>query len=571
MLKELTICNFALIDELHIRLEPGLNVLTGETGAGKSIIINAINLIVGERADVEQIRSGADVAIVEALFDIRAHNALRELLRNEGWQDIPDELVIRREVQRSGRSRCTINHRGANVKLLKRVGALLIDIHGQHEHQSLVRPEAHLHYLDQFGSDSIAQLRSRYQSLYDALQRVEQRRRQLLSSEREREQRIDLLRYQINEIDAAQLQLGEEEELTAERQRLMHAEKLASVAQRAVQLLSGDEESLGAVGMIGEVVSELQRAVEWDGNLEQHRGELEGILYQLEDIAVTLSDYAAHVEFNPSRLEEVESRLALLKQLKRKYGDSIEEILAYRQRIGEELEALESYEVHVEELERQATELRHQLEEVAVQLSNARRDAATQLERAMTKQLRSLMMDKTRFKVSIVREADENGLRVDGECVAFNREGIDEVEFLIAPNPGEPLKPLAKIASGGELSRTMLALKALLQRAHEIPTLIFDEIDVGIGGRTAEAIGAKLKDVARYAQVICVTHLPQIACMADLHLGVEKAVVRGRTIVRVRELKDDERIRELARMLAGAQITSTSLRHAEELLARSAK
>lgn len=189
----------------------------------------------------------------------------------------------------------------------------------------------------------------------------------------------------------------------------------------------------------------------------------------------------------------------------------------------------------------------------------------------MTKQLRSLMMDKTRFKVSIVREADENGLRVDGECVAFNREGIDEVEFLIAPNPGEPLKPLAKIASGGELSRTMLALKALLQRAHEIPTLIFDEIDVGIGGRTAEAIGAKLKDVARYAQVICVTHLPQIACMADLHLGVEKAVVRGRTIVRVRELKDDERIRELARMLAGAQITPTSLRHAEELLARSAK
>ncbi len=569
MLKLLRVKNLALIDELELELGPGLNVLTGETGAGKSILINAISLAVGERADVEQIRTGADTAIVEAVFQLHGHEAIRRAL-NEFGCDETSELIVCRVLERIGRTKCFINGRPVGLKMLKRIGELLVDIHGQHEHQSLLRPETHLAYLDRYGGERLWGLIEEYRSLYDSLKEVEGLKRRMMSSERERERRIDLLRYQAREIDAAKLVPGEEEELKAERQRLLHSEKLLEAIGRMRKCLRGEEDVEGAIPLLSAVLVELRRASQWDRRLSEHSEQIEQAIYSLEDVAEQIDEYASGLEFNPTRLEAIESRLALISALKRKYGDSIEEVLSYRQRIEAELSLLESHEERLEELERRSVELRQRLSQVAGELSRARCEAAKEMEMAMEEQLRSLMMDKARFKVSIVREVDEDGLSVDGEKYAFDRDGIDRVEFLISPNEGEPLKPLAKIASGGEISRVMLALRAILRSAHEIPTLIFDEIDVGIGGRTAEAVGMKLKGVSKFAQVICVTHLPQIACMADTHISVRKVTERGRTLIRAHHLSFDERVAEIARMLAGTRITETTLKQAAEMLTRQA-
>lgn len=570
MLKLLRISNFALIDELELELHPGLNVLTGETGAGKSIIVNAISLVVGERADVEQIRTGADVAVVEAVFDLGANRSLLESLKRLcGFES--DTLVITRALERTGRTKCTVNGHPVNLKTLKCIGGLLVDIHGQHEHQSLLHPETHLAYLDRYGGERVSTLLSAYRSLYDELKGIEDLKRELVSSERERERRIDLLRYQIREIDEARLMPGEEEELRSERQRLIHAEKLAEAVERVRRSLHGSENVSGALPMLSEAFAELKKASQWDGKLTSFYKEIEQLIYSLEEVARAIDCYAAGLEFNPHRLEEIESRLALISSLKRKYGDSIEEILAYRERIEHELKMLERHEERLDELERRSSELYQKLSQIACELSMVRSEVAKSMERAMEEQLHSLMMEKARFKVSIVRETDENGLLIDGERFAFDRDGIDQVEFLISPNVGEPLKPLAKIASGGEISRLMLALRAILHSAHEIPTLVFDEIDIGIGGRTAETVGEKLKGVSKFAQVICVTHLPQIACMAELHISVEKVMRRGRTFIKVRRLSsDEERIAEIARMLAGSSVTETTLKQAAEMLARRA-
>ncbi|MCS7252999.1 MAG: DNA repair protein RecN [Armatimonadota bacterium] len=565
MLKLLKVKNLALIDELELKLHPGLNVLTGETGAGKSILINAISLAVGERADIEQIRTGADAAIVEATFDLSGREAIQQTLKELCGSE-QDELVICRVLERIGRTRCFINGHPVSLKALKRVGELLVDIHGQHEHQSLLHPETHLAYLDRYGGERLKELLEEYRSLYDALKEVEGLRRKIMSSERDRERRIDLLRYQIREIDAAKLVTGEEEELRSERHRLLHSEKLIEAVERVRRCLHGDEEAEGAVPLLMSALAELRKASQWDDGLNEHSGQIEQLLYSLEDVTKCIDEYASKLEFNPQRLEEIEGRLALISALKRKYGDSVEEVLAYRQRIEAELNLLESHEEHLEELERKSSELRQRLAHVAGELSKVRNESAKEMERAMEEQLHSLMMDRARFKVSLVREVDENGLAVDGDKYAFDRDGIDRVEFLISPNEGEPLKPLAKIASGGEISRIMLALRAILRSAHEIPTLIFDEIDVGIGGRTAEAVGKKLKSVSRYAQVICVTHLPQIACMADAHISVRKVIHRGRTVIQVHHLSFDERVAEIARMLAGARVTETTLKQAAEML-----
>lgn len=569
MLKLLRVRNLALIDELELELNRGLNVLTGETGAGKSILINAISLAVGERADVEQIRTGADSAVVEAVFDLREHKAIQRALKELGCGEA-DELVICRVLERVGRTRCSVNGHPIGLKVLKRIGELLVDIHGQHEHQSLLRPETHIAYLDKYGGERLGSLLEEYRQLYDSLKEVEALKRKMVSSERERERRIDLLRYQAREIDAAKLVPGEEEELKAERQRLLHSEKLLEAVRRIRRCLCGDEDSEGAIPLLSEALAELRRSSQWDERLGEHLEHVGQAIYSLEDVAKWIDEYASKLEFNPLRLEEIESRLALISALKRKYGDSVEEVLAYRQRIEEELRLLESHEEHLEELERRSAELREKLSEVATRLSAARCEAAREMEKAMEEQLHSLMMDKARFKVSIVREEDEGGLSIDGMRYAFDRDGVDRVEFLISPNEGEPLKPLAKIASGGEISRVMLALRAILRSTHEIPTLIFDEIDVGIGGRTAEAVGMKLKSVSKFAQVICVTHLPQIACMADTHIVVKKVTKHGRTLIQAHQLSFDERVAEIARMLAGARITETTLKQAAEMLNRRA-
>ncbi len=565
MLTELLIRNLAIIDEVQVPFQKGFNVLTGETGAGKSIIIHALNFLVGEKGDIDLIRTGADVMVVEAVFELGHCPQVKETLEELGIEPEDDTLILSRELSRSGRSRCRINGRAATVAMLKQIGRSLVDIHGQHEHQSLLEPSNHLRFLDAFGGEEVLRLKERYASLYRQLMQVEREIAELQKSERDRMQRLDLLRYQADEIDKANLREGEEEELLQERQLLANAERIVERANYALQRLMGDD---GALDNLGDALQTLKEIAHLDPALSSWYDALSQAFDTIQEIGFELERYVSRIEFNPERLDEVESRLDLIRRLKRKYGDTISAILQYREQIERELQKLETSEERLEVLQKERERLRGELAEAALALSQARQEIAHQLERTVQNHLKALMMEKARFKIALDRIHDPNGLKLPDGSFAFGRDGIDQVEFLIATNPGEPLKPLAKIASGGEISRTMLALKASLQRTHEIPVLVFDEIDVGIGGKTAEAVGEKLREVSRYAQVLCVTHLPQIAALADWHLQVEKVAEGKRTRVKVTPLQFEERVKELARMLSGRQITPASLQHAQELLAR---
>ncbi len=565
MLIELIIRNLAIIDEVQVPFQPGFNVLTGETGAGKSIIIHALTFLLGGRSDTDLIRTGADTMVVEAVFDLRSCPQAKSVLTELGMETEDDTLLLSRELSHSGRTRCRINGRAATVTMLKQIGKALVDIHGQHEHQSLLDPTTHLQFLDSFGGEEIVQLKERFATLYRRLTAIERQLRELQQSERDRMHRLDLLRYQRDEIDRAALREGEEEELLQERELLVHAERIAERVREALRGLSGDR---GALDTLGDAIQALKDIAPLAPSLQEWSSLLAQAFDTVQEVALELERYAARLEFDPNRLEEVESRLDLIKRLKRKYGDSIAAILHYREQIEQELQRLESSEERLEQLQKEREEVRSELAQVALALSHARRDLAARLERTVQEHLKALMMERARFKVALDYLPDPDGLALPNGTFAFGRNGIDQVEFLIATNPGEPLKPLSKIASGGELSRTMLALKASLQRTHEIPVLVFDEIDVGIGGRVAEAVGEKLREVSRYAQVLCVTHLPQIAALADGHLRVEKVTEGKRTWVVVTPLSPEERIREIARMLSGKQITAASLQHAQELLER---
>ncbi|MFN4180901.1 MAG: DNA repair protein RecN, partial [Armatimonadota bacterium] len=423
----------------------------------------------------------------------------------------------------------------------------------------------HLRFLDAFGGDELLRLKEQYMGFYRQLMQVERELSELQQSERDRIQRLDLLRYQAEEIDKANLREGEEEELLQERQLLANAEKIVERVNYAVQQLMGDE---GALDSLGNALQALKEIAHLDPILSEWQSALSQAFDTLQEAGFELERYASRIEFDPERLDEVENRLDLIRRLKRKYGDTISAILRYREQIERELQKLETSEERLETLQKEREELRSKLAEAALALSQARKEVAHQLERTVQSHLKALMMEKAKFKIAIDRIPDPNGLKLPDGVFAFGREGIDQVEFLISTNPGEPLKPLVKIASGGEISRTMLALKASLQRTHEIPVLVFDEIDVGIGGKTAEAVGEKLREVSRYAQVLCVTHLPQIAALADWHLQVEKVTEGKRTRVIVTPLQFEERVKELARMLSGKQITQASLQHAQELLSR---
>lgn len=563
MLTELLIRNLAIIDEVRVPFQSGFNVLTGETGAGKSIIIHALNFLVGARGDVELIRTGAETMLVEAVFDLSNYPQIKAVIEELAYELEDDILILSRELSRTGRVRCRINGRAATVALLKQIGKALVDIHGQHEHQSLLDPANHLRFLDAFGGEELMALKKNYTNLYRKLMQIERELAELQQTERERVQKLDLFRYQIDEIDKANLREGEEEELMQEKQLLANAERIAERIGYAVRWLMGDG---GALDSLGNAIQALKEITDLASPVCEWHNALSQAFDAIQEVGFELERYASQIEFDPERLEEVESRLDLLKRLKRKYGDTIPAILQYRQQIERELEKLERSEERLEVLQRESEQLRREVAEAAMALSKARQEIARQLERTVQNQLKALMMEKAKFKISIERFYDPNGLQLPDGTFAFDKDGIDRVEFLISTNPGEPLKPLAKIASGGEISRTMLALKASLQRIHEIPVLVFDEIDVGIGGRTAEAVGEKLREVSRYAQVLCVTHLPQIAALADWHLQVEKITEGKRTRVLVTPLEHQERVKELARMLSGKQITPASIQHAQELL-----
>jgi DNA repair protein RecN (Recombination protein N) len=551
LLSELTILDFAIIDELKLDFSAGFSVLTGETGAGKSIIIDAVSNLLGVRADSDLIRSGSEGARVEGVFSLSPNMQaeLKPLLEEHGLHDGGQTLILTREIRTNGRHVARVNGRAVTLGVFGEFGQRLVDIHGQGEHLSLLRVRHHLRFLDRYGG-----LRDQQRAVAEQVQVLRSVRAELSAlrqDERELARRADLLQFQVKEIEDASLKGGEEQELLSERKVLLNAEQLSQLADAAFGRLRGGEEQHSTIDMLGSVLRDLSELEKLDPAVAAQRKLVEDASYQLEDLARELRSYRDGVEFNPVRLEIVQERLELLHNLKRKYGDSIEQVQQFAERAAKELHDITHNEERLAELEAEEAELVASVGELAAELSAARREVATRLESAVESELQDLNMKGARFEVDMGWKEAVDGVLVDGKRYAFDASGIDRVEFLISPNVGEPPKPLAKIASGGETARLMLALKTVLTNADDVPTLIFDEIDQGIGGRAGGIVGRKLWRLTSGHQVLCVTHLPQLACYGDLHLKVDKAQTDGRTVTRVHVLDQAGRLQELAAMIGG--------------------
>ena len=584
MLHELRIRNFAIIDELQLNFGPGLNILTGETGAGKSIIIDALGLLLGDRAVSEAVRAGADRAEIEATF--RLTNSATEsneksvltTLHEQGLED-PDGdewLVLSREVRTGGRNVCRVNGRAVSLQILSDITARLVDVHGQGEHLSLLRPRTHLNLLDRYAG--LPASREEVAAKVAELRQVRDQLSHLRQDARATAQRIDMLRFQVEEISAADLQEDEDEALEGERRRLSSVETLLTLAQAGQAILSdGESDVPGAIDLVAEAVGRVEKLARIDPGMEETAGEGQGLLDQLADLARTLQRYAEDLEFNPQRLAEVEERLELIANLKRKYGDTIAQINVFGAEAQAELAALSNREVRTAELESAEEILLRDVGELAAKLSRQRRTAGEQMARAVEVELAALHMDGARFGVTVRQAERADGVPLpDGRRVAFDAGGVDQVEFLISANPGEPLKPMVKVASGGETARLMLALKSVLADADATSTLIFDEIDQGIGGRVGAVVGQKLWTLTGQAggstrlphQVLCITHLPQLAAFGDLHLTVNKRVQtengRERTRTQVNQVDGASQIEELMQMLGA--VTAAGRRSVEEMI-----
>jgi DNA repair protein RecN (Recombination protein N) len=566
MLSELRIENFAIIDRLEISLKTGLIAFTGETGAGKSIIVDALETLLGGRAEALMIRSMAERANIEAEFRIlpQVRERLHSILQREDLLDDPEYLTLGREIRSNGRNVARVNGRTVSAGLLREIGEQLVDLHGQSEHLSLLRVREHLSLLDRYAG--VEDLHVVYLKTFRELEAARKELHNLRQAEGESARLSDLLSYQINEIQAARLQPGEEQDLRAERTRLANAEGLATLSQQALLALDeGTPESPASLDLFGKVVEALTDLTRIDPSLDALAGETQEIFDRLSDLARELRNYAEEIEFNPKRLDQVEERLDLIHNLKRKYGQTIPEVLSFAEKAREQLETITHAEARIAELENQEKELLSILGEKGLALSNKRREAASLLKSEIERELLDLQMPGARFEVDFKLAEDRNGIQLsDGRYLAFDNSGLDKVEFLIAPNPGEGLKPLTKIASGGETSRLMLALKNVLARADQVPLLIFDEIDQGIGGRVGAVVGNKLWQLAHLHQVICITHLPQLAAFAGQHFLVQKQVKDERTLTAVEDLHGEARVRELAQMLG--EVSEGTLQSAREML-----
>jgi len=562
MLKEIRIQNFAIIENLVVNFKKGLNILTGETGAGKSIIIDALNLLVGGRADTDSIRSGEATALVEGIFQISDGETLA-IVQEIGIESDEGEIHIKRQISNSGKNRCFLNDSQITVTTLAKLGDRLVDLHGQHDHQALLHPEIHVELLDLFGKskpslDKFAKEFANYQSQVKKL-------RSLKMDEQERLQREEFLGFQISEINAANLSEDEEEEIKAEKNKLRHAEKIRSAIQQSQTLLS--EQSGSILENLRRILKELEPITEVDKDLLTPFELSQSAFYELEEVEDVLRSHDRTLEFNPSRLEEIEDRLAEITGLKRKYGNDVSEILKKRDQFAAELEQLAGNEENMKQLSADILSKEKIVSKLAIALAEKREAGAKSLKAGVEKELKELHMNGVRFGVQFSYPQDPEGfVEYRKEKLKPSPLGLGNLEFLFSPNLGEDLRPLAKIASGGELSRIMLALKSILNEQDTIPVMIFDEVDAGIGGRVAEKVGDKLKKVAETKQVFCITHLPQIAGMASSHYRVEKHVQGKRTRSGIRQLEFEERVEEVARMSSGEKITDASLKHARELI-----
>jgi DNA repair protein RecN (Recombination protein N) len=553
MLAELNIRNFAIIDEMKVTFDGGLNVISGETGAGKSIIIGAVGLILGDRANVDMIRSFEDAAVVEALFDIRGQEGLRKRIGEIGFGD-GEELIVRRVVSRSGKNRVYINGALASLASLAAIGETLINICGQHEHQMILNPENHADILDEFGG--LMPLRAAYRDSYDRYRSLNERLRGLQELGKKKEEREEFLRFQIGEIAQAEVRAGEDAALLEEKKVIANVQKLIDCADAAYETLYGKSGSvLAEFRTAASAVKEIRKI---DNSLKLSDEEMEELYYRIEEAAFTLRDYAKRLSFDPARMEAVEERLELLGRLKRKYGGTLDAVIAKQAGAEDELRSIASVDEEIETLLTAIAGEKKRLSDAAELLSARRREVAAALRETIEKEIRTLRMENSRFEV-VFRD------RPEGDA-AFTEKGTDDLEFYLSANVGEEPKPLRAIASGGELSRIMLALKKVLARTGSVGTIVFDEVDSGIGGATAQIVGQKLREVSRHHQVLCITHLPQIACCGDRHYRVVKRVAGERTNTSVAVLSEEERLEEIARMLGGVELTEKTREHAREML-----
>jgi DNA repair protein RecN (Recombination protein N) len=563
MLVELSIENFAIIDRLLLRFEPGFTVLTGETGAGKSIIIDALQASLGARTGSEVVRGAASHAVVEAVFDLRGdeRDLLAPVMNEYGLED--DTVIMRREISSAGRSGARINGRAVPLSVLTALGALLVDIHGQSDHLSLLQRQRQLDVLDHYGS--LIELRNRVRDAVREYGRLRRELEELVSGQRAAEQRLDLLRFQVEEIGGAALRAEEDHDLESERTRLANAERITQLSTDAHDALGGEAES--ALEAIDRATSAVRDLASIDPSMRALAERLDGVRYEVEDVAQEMRHYRDTVEYDPRRLEEVEARLDLLNRLERKYGSSLDAVIAFGEQARIEMEQVENLDQHIEDLRCAVEDLERQAGALAAELSSARREAADSMTAAMSEALQGLGLRGTSFEVDLTQSEDSSGLPVSGQSgrFSYSQSGIDSASFLVSFNPGEPMLPLEKVASGGETSRFLLALKSVLAGADRTPTLIFDEVDAGVGARSGSVVGERLRALAGRHQVISITHLPQVAALADHHVTVEKGMGKDQTTVNVRAVEGPERVLELAEMMSGTG-SEAARRSAEELL-----
>lgn len=568
MLKSISIRNYAIIDEADSEFEPGLNIITGETGAGKSILIDALGLILGERASNEMIRAGAEKAVVEGVFSVASNRKIKSLLEANGL-DEQDALILRREVSAKGQNRCFINDTPVNLAMLKEAGDYLVDLHGQHEHQSLLRPQTHIEYLDDFGG--LDGLLNEYRRSYDTLSSLFDDRDRLRQQEAVLKERRDLFEFQLKEIDAVHPQPGEEDALEAELRILENSEKLHEATSRLHQMLyEGDQAVYDQLVLARNQLEDLAGI---DKSFEDLKNECASAAAMISEVTKFLQQYNARIEFNPERLEEIRERMGQLSLLKKKYGGTIESILEQRERVAREFALAENFEGEIARLDQAIAEERGRCSGAAQRLSAKRRDLAPKISRSAAAELSKLGIAKADFDVRIQNhpmlssgDSARAYVKLGREFYQAGPRGIDEVEFYLSTNVGEEARPLARVASGGEVSRVMLALKSILAKSERLPLLVFDEIDVGVSGRIAQAVGRSMKSLSRFHQVIAITHLPQIAGLADVHFAVEKIEDGKRARTRLRKLELEERVEEVARLMSGAEVTEAGLAGARELM-----
>lgn len=556
MLKSLTVWNFALLEHVQVEFQPGLNILTGETGAGKSILIDSLGAVLGARMSADMVRSGCDWLRVEAVFSLEDESlGLHELLTQQAIDDADKELIITRQLMRAGRSTALVNGCHVTLAVLRQIGAYLVDIHGQNENLALLKEENQFHLLDGYDSD-VSEALAAYECVYREWREKKKAYAEKQQASREYAQRLDMLHWQDKEISEANLKPGEDEQLEADIRKLSHAEKIVGSVEESYQLLEGGGgNGLGVLPALSQVKKDLEEIGRFDDALQNAQKMVEEAYISLQEASYELRDYGESVEFSPERLDQLQSRMDVIYRLCKKYGATLDDVLAHQAKVEQELSEIENYDEDIAALEKEIAALEEKLGQKADALTKLRTAAAQDLSAAIEEQLFALGMPKARFHIRVEQAED------------YGANGRDDVAMFFSANPGEAEKPLQKVASGGELSRIALAIKTVASsRDSSVPSMVFDEIDTGIGGRTAQMVAERIALVAQYKQVLCITHLPQIACMADAHLYISKRTVEGTTATQIRPLSERERISEIARMASGADMTTASLDNAREMV-----